>query len=409
MGIKHIPATLATNGGALFPASAVFHWGHNTLAGARALCRVLCLLSLFSPLPLAAQDLPVPTVDSAVSLGFTQSPPQEEKASPVTSPSPTPPLSQNAPTPSPAPLTPEQPTAPIATPPQDTFLTQEQRAAAPAPPLQEPSSTPLTQESSAQPTQEATAPRTEELSPPRTETQPTPAPLAVVEQRLPPMPDEVEQRLPATVPDTTPDTPGPAPTSTPAQAANAAASKDNKRLFGTIEMRASTKELRQWQDVQKRHADNPVFVPGFKLNASTSWDKLKSMLQDKPPLEKIRGVNSFWNQWPYKLDKAVYGKEDYWAAPYEFRKNSGDCEDYAITKYYTLKELGIPVEQMRIVVLKDTILNVAHAVLAVYLDDDIYILDNIAKNVLSHTRIRNYLPVYSVNEKYRWVHMRTSK
>ena len=181
---------------------------------------------------------------------------------------------------------------------------------------------------------------------------------------------------------------------------------DKARLFGTVEFRGPIKNLPQWTDMQARHAKNNIFVAGFKLNASVTWDKLKDMLKDKPPLEKLRGVNSFWNQWPYKLDRVVYGKEDYWAAPYEFRKNSGDCEDYAIAKFYTLKELGISADKMRIVVVKDSILNVAHAVLAVYLDEDIYILDNIAKNVLSHTRVRNYQPQYSVNEQFRWVHVR---
>lgn len=191
----------------------------------------------------------------------------------------------------------------------------------------------------------------------------------------------------------------------PSEEKGAPQAKDKNRLFGTMEIRGPIKNLPQWINVQERHKKNPIFTPGFQLNSRVTWDKLKELVQGKSPLEKIKAINSFWNQWPYKLDSAVYGKPDYWAAPYEFRKNSGDCEDYAIVKYFTLKELGFPVEQMRIVVVTDSILNVAHAILAVYLDDDIYILDNIAKNVLSHSRIRNYKPHYSVNEQNRWVHL----
>lgn len=384
MSSKHIPPTQPLRSGVPSRADKLLRSGRLVLAGAGVLCCVLCLLYFFSPLTLAAQDLPAlntttdaPTGTSTVSLGFTQPPAPEEKTSSA----------------NPAPLT--EATSPPPPLSQDTAADTLSQSQTPSP---------LTQEQSP-------APRTEETSPAPLTAQQSPAPLAVVEQRLPPLPGEDERPPTDTSPDATPDakpntTPGMPPRAASAAAAKAPA-KGNKRLFGTIEMRASIKELRQWQDVQQRHKNNPIFVPGFKLNTSTTWDKLKSMLQDKPALEKIRGVNSFWNQWPYKLDTAVYRKEDYWAAPYEFRKNSGDCEDYAIAKYFTLKELGFSVEQMRIVVLKDTILNVAHAILAVYLDDDIYILDNIAKNVLSHTRIRNYLPVYSVNEQYRWVHMRT--
>ena len=99
----------------------------------------------------------------------------------------------------------------------------------------------------------------------------------------------------------------------------------------------------------------------------------------------------------------------YWAIPAEFLKKSGDCEDYAIVKYFTLKELGIPAENMRIVVVRDTLRNLAHAVLAVYLNGDAYILDNLSNTVLSHSRIRQYSPQYSVNESGRWAHLKGRK
>ena len=56
------------------------------------------------------------------------------------------------------------------------------------------------------------------------------------------------------------------------------------------------------------------------------------------------------------------------------------------------KELGIPPETMRIVVLRDTIRNLAHAVLVVYMNDNAYVLDNLSNAVLSHTRFKHYSP-----------------
>ncbi len=181
------------------------------------------------------------------------------------------------------------------------------------------------------------------------------------------------------------------------------------KLFGSIEFKGSMKGLKQWLNVQKRHYDNNILKSGSKLNSGMTWDKLKSRLEGKDELTKLKIVNNFWNQWPYKQDPRAYKAPDYWASPAEFRKNSGDCEDYAIAKYFTLRSMGFPMEKMRIVVVRDTILRLAHAILAVYVDGEIYILDNLSKNVLSHSRIRNYIPQYSVNEKNRWMHVMPKK
>jgi predicted transglutaminase-like cysteine proteinase len=105
------------------------------------------------------------------------------------------------------------------------------------------------------------------------------------------------------------------------------------------------------------------------------------------------------------LDKDVYGVTDYWATPGEFIKNSGDCEDYAITKMYALRQLGVNPEHLRIVALKDNIRNLDHAVLAVYIGGTIYILDNVTKLVLTHDKFQHYRPYFSVNAVYKWTHI----
>ncbi len=186
----------------------------------------------------------------------------------------------------------------------------------------------------------------------------------------------------------------------------AAAKPPAVRLFGTVEFRGPLKSVPVWRDVLTRNGKNPIFTPGSKLNRSTAWEDLKERVRGKPPLEQIKIVNRFWNGWPYRLDPEVYGKQDYWAIPHQFRKNSGDCEDYSIAKYFTLRELGFSADQLRIVVLMETIRNIAHAVLVVYLDGDAYVLDNLGNSVLSHTKYRNYAPQFSVNEKFRWAHVK---
>lgn len=181
------------------------------------------------------------------------------------------------------------------------------------------------------------------------------------------------------------------------------------QLFGTVEFKGHFKTLTQWINAMEAHKNNPIFTPDSKLNATTTWGTWKKELEKLSPLEQVKAVNTFWNKWPYRLDRAVYGKEDFWAAPYLFRKNSGDCEDYCIAKYYTLRELGFSPDQMRIVVVIEKIRNIAHAILAVYLNNDAYILDNLSPNVLSHTKNRNYAAQYSINEEFRWAHVLPKK
>ncbi len=181
------------------------------------------------------------------------------------------------------------------------------------------------------------------------------------------------------------------------------------QLFGTVEFKRPLSSLPGWLDVLKRNKKNPIFVPEKYFKKSVTWDSFKKNAKGKSTMELLRYVNSFWNTWPYIEDITNWKVPDYWSIPAEFIKKSGDCEDYAIVKYFTLKELGIPVEDMRIVVVRDTLRNLAHAVLAVYVNGDAYILDNLSNTVLAHSRIRQYSPQYSVNESGRWAHIKGRK
>jgi predicted transglutaminase-like cysteine proteinase len=179
------------------------------------------------------------------------------------------------------------------------------------------------------------------------------------------------------------------------------------RLFGTIEFRSKLKETPQWERVVAEERKKPGLDSPVGLAAS--WPTTRDALKEKTLLEKLNGVNKFFNRYPYRLDEEIYGIRNYWSTPAEFMKNSGDCKDYSIIKYYALKQLGVNPDSMRIVVLTDAIRNLAHAVVAVYYEGDAYILDNMSNLVLPHTRLTHYRPQFSVNEKYRWAHMAPKK
>lgn len=180
-------------------------------------------------------------------------------------------------------------------------------------------------------------------------------------------------------------------------------------LFGTVEFRRPLASLPAWAEVRRMNELEPIFIKGKTFTRTATWDIFKRGAEGKRGMELLRYVNTFWNRFPYKEDMANWGKADYWVWPNLFLKKSGDCEDYAIIKYFTLKELGLPVDRLRIVVLRDTLRRLSHAVLAVYMDDDIVILDNISNAILSQKRLRHYVPQFSFNEISRWAHMKGKK
>lgn len=185
------------------------------------------------------------------------------------------------------------------------------------------------------------------------------------------------------------------------------------RLFGTVEFRGALKNAPQWERVvrlnKSKTSIDEDFVKAGRRNEAQAWERLKAENRGAPPLQVLQAVNKFFNMWPYRTDMEVYGLVDYWATPTEFISKSGDCEDYSITKMFALIQLGFKPEQLRIVALKDRIRNIDHAVLAAYVGEEVYILDNVSPLVLPHSKYGHYQPVMSVNFEYKWAHVPPSK
>ena len=135
------------------------------------------------------------------------------------------------------------------------------------------------------------------------------------------------------------------------------------------------------------------------------------MLMNNPPQGTIRDkldrVNQFFNQkMIFRDDKRVWGTVDYWATPIEFlRKGEGDCEDYALAKYFTLREIGVPASQLRITYVKALKLNQAHMVVTWYSTPDAIplVLDNLNTTILPATQRSDLLPVYAFNGEGLWL------
>lgn len=182
------------------------------------------------------------------------------------------------------------------------------------------------------------------------------------------------------------------------------------KLFGTVAFQRPMKVFGQWLDIQARNKPSDIFKgSGSQLRNNETTSSLLNKARQLSGLQRLRLINTFWNRYPYITDIKNWGKNDYWAIPAEFLRKSGDCEDYAIIKYYTLCELGMPASSMRIVVLKDTLRKLAHAVLAVEDGGNVYILDNVSNAIVSHDRLSHYVPAYSLNQNNAFVHIKGRK
>jgi predicted transglutaminase-like cysteine proteinase len=119
-------------------------------------------------------------------------------------------------------------------------------------------------------------------------------------------------------------------------------------------------------------------------------------------LELLGAVNTFFNRIAFIDDLKHWRVEDYWATPAEsFASDGADCEDFSIAKYFALKELGVPIQRLRITYVKAVRLNQAHMVLAYYPTPAAVplILDNLENDVRPASARDDLIPVYSFNDE----------
>lgn len=123
-------------------------------------------------------------------------------------------------------------------------------------------------------------------------------------------------------------------------------------------------------------------------------------------LEKVSYANDFFNKVPYYTDIVHWKMNDYWATPFEkLNTYGGDCEDSAIAKYFTLREMGVPDSKLHIMYVKAIALGEAHMVLTYFpkTNDIPLVLDNINPKILPANKRKDLLPIYSFNAESLWL------
>lgn len=136
------------------------------------------------------------------------------------------------------------------------------------------------------------------------------------------------------------------------------------------------------------------------------WFALIEQGRSMPDAERLRLANNFFNAARFTTDLEIWQKEDYWATPVEFLiKDAGDCEEFAIAKYFTLTRMGIADSAVRVTYVKALTLDQPHMVLAWYETSaaDPLILDNIEPRILPARERPDLIPVYSFNGSDLWL------
>ena len=136
--------------------------------------------------------------------------------------------------------------------------------------------------------------------------------------------------------------------------------------------------------------------------ALVRWREFLATIRHAPPMTQLKAVNDYLNRIAYVADIENYGVDDYWATPRQFFAKGGDCEDYAIAKYLSLRALGWPAERLRIAVVNDTDRDLVHAALVVYHRGAGYVLDIEIPEVTDQRKVPRYKPIFAIGETGWW-------
>jgi predicted transglutaminase-like cysteine proteinase len=170
------------------------------------------------------------------------------------------------------------------------------------------------------------------------------------------------------------------------------------------------------------HAEQPEFAhleqiadARYGPDAATRVRDWKSVLEDIALADErlqLRRINGFFNRnIRYMTDQELWGKNDYWATPLEtLGMGAGDCEDYAIAKYASLRKLGVPDSRLRLFYVHARLgastsnATEVHMVLGYYptLDEEPLILDNLISDIRPASRRPDLKPVFSFNGEGLW-------
>ena len=181
---------------------------------------------------------------------------------------------------------------------------------------------------------------------------------------------------------------------------------------------APAREFAGWQSTIDRHLDQRAQLNACREEKQACRGRLRSYhhvmqrAQSLDTTDRVELVHHYINKTRYGRDRVrrLYDDDgnkigiqrNEFATLYEFLTERGDCEDYATAKYFMLRDLGIPAEQMRVVVVYERQYRSHHAVLAVEFPDATWLMDS--DNTIRRRNHWGFRYIYSMNEHSVWDH-----
>lgn len=162
---------------------------------------------------------------------------------------------------------------------------------------------------------------------------------------------------------------------------------------------------KKWASVKKKLPREHRALLRCRADATTCLPAAKRFLaildkaQTREGWARIAEINRAINLSIRPVDDMTqYGVADLWATPLmTFASNAGDCEDYAIAKYFALHEMGFLDSDLRLVVVHDRAANEDHAVTAVRHERRWIILDSRTLAIRTDVNIAEFDPLFVVD------------
>lgn len=149
------------------------------------------------------------------------------------------------------------------------------------------------------------------------------------------------------------------------------------------------------------------------MAAVDAWQQMMEAAATRSEQDRLALVNNFFNRrLRFEDDRQVWNTPDYWATPLEaLSRSAGDCEDFAIAKFASLRMLGVPPERLRLIYVRanigaaDSGISQAHMVLGYYPTPDAepLVLDNLINDIRPAGRRPDLFPVFSFSDAGLWV------
>lgn len=137
------------------------------------------------------------------------------------------------------------------------------------------------------------------------------------------------------------------------------------------------------------------------------WHEFMSKYRHESDIQKLHRVKAFFRRFSFLTDRQQWGRNDYWATPIELiAKSGGDCEDISVATYFTLRQMGVPSDRLRLTYVKErSKKNQGHMVLAYQQSPKSppLVLDNLREGVQSGDVWGEVDPVYSFNSDGLWL------